>query len=294
MAAAIAYHPAKRSFVSPTEHKTVRLLLESVKKNYAKPAVQRRPFTTPIPQAVREEVACSERLWKWRTLWRMYMGYVIMLCCGGTSPPTFVWKTYNLNENTWTFTFAVLKQWKAIMYELTGSYMHRDIARLAITETYIAKLCYQNGCETQFLQPRIRVTINGESGIAGTRLAYGNAMADLKRLLSHAGIDPTLYGKHSGRRGGATAAASAGISWLDLKRHGRWKSDTAPQAYIDKNEGNKYKAAEVLSSRALTSTLADTGNEPSGRFVQPPSTEARSKIRAARKDSTRGWSPWTR
>lgn len=41
-------------------------------------------------------------------------------------------------------------------------------------------------------------------------VSYSAALLDLKKLLQLLGFDPNLYGEHSGKRGGATAAAACG------------------------------------------------------------------------------------
>ena len=66
-------------------------------------------------------------------------------------------------------------------------------------------------------------------------------------MMAMIGRDPTLYGEHSGRRGGATTASEAGVSWLDLKRHGRWASDSAPQRYIEQTDKNANRVAAALA-----------------------------------------------
>ena len=45
-----------------------------------------------------------------------------------------------------------------------------------------------------------------------------------KKLLQSLGCDPKLYGEHSGKRGGATAAAVHGTTEIQLKRLGGWCS----------------------------------------------------------------------
>ena len=77
------------------------------------------------------------------------------------------------------------------------------------------------------------------------------------------GRDPTKYGEHSGRRGGATAASEAGVSWLDLKRHGRWISDSAPQRYIETAEKKANAAPALLAAtRRVVETGATHRNAP--------------------------------
>ena len=87
------------------------------------------------------------------------------------------------------------------------------------------------------------------------------------------GRDPTDFGEHSGRRGGATAATEAGVSWLDLKRYGRWVSDSAPQRYVETTtklantvpaalaKHKKNKAAEWTTDARLISVKGTSEEE---------------------------------
>ena len=43
----------------------------------------------------------------------------------------------------------------------------------------------------------------------------------------------TLYGEHSGKRGGATATAANGATDKQLKRLGGWRSDAMAAKYVD-------------------------------------------------------------
>ena len=63
------------------------------------------------------------------------------------------------------------------------------------------------------------------------RMATQTANSRLKIWMARIGVDPTMYGSHSCRRGGATAAAAAGVAQRLLMRHGRWKSNCV-QLYI--------------------------------------------------------------
>ena len=62
---------------------------------------------------------------------------------------------------------------------------------------------------------------------------YSAALNDMKKLMTKLGYDATLYGEHSGKRGGATAAAVTGASDKQLKRLGGWRSDAMPAKYVD-------------------------------------------------------------
>ena len=44
--------------------------------------------------------------------------------------------------------------------------------------------------------------------------------------------DPSVYGNHSFRSGGATTAANSGVDERVFQRHGRWKSVSAKDGYV--------------------------------------------------------------
>ena len=54
----------------------------------------------------------------------------------------------------------------------------------------------------------------------------------LLEKMTQLGFDPKLFGLHSPRAGGATAAANAGVADRLFKRHGRWRSETAKDGYV--------------------------------------------------------------
>ena len=51
--------------------------------------------------------------------------------------------------------------------------------------------------------------------------------------LSELGYDLGQFGLHSLRVGGATAAANAGVPDCLFKRHGRWRSESAKDGYVE-------------------------------------------------------------
>ena len=59
--------------------------------------------------------------------------------------------------------------------------------------------------------------------------------------------DPSKFTGHAFRRTAATWAADAGISLINLKRFGRWQSDSVAQQYVDKSIKAKEEAAISVS-----------------------------------------------
>jgi len=77
-------------------------------------------------------------------------------------------------------------------------------------------------------------------------LSYCTALEDFRNLLSSLGYDPMSYGEHSGKRGGASEAASAGLSLPDLQRLGGWRSQTMPAKYTDVPVAKRIRLASSL------------------------------------------------
>ena len=77
-------------------------------------------------------------------------------------------------------------------------------------------------------------------------LSYTRLRELLLSKISQLGYDPTLFGMHSLRAGGATAAANAGVEDRLFKRHGLWKSETAKDGYVKDSMERRLKVSKQL------------------------------------------------
>ena len=77
-------------------------------------------------------------------------------------------------------------------------------------------------------------------------VSYSRALSDLKQLMNLLGYDASLYGEHSGKRRGATAAAGNGATDIQLKRLGGWRSDTIPAKYVDLSLKSRISMSKLL------------------------------------------------
>lgn len=65
---------------------------------------------------------------------------------------------------------------------------------------------------------------------------YKKAATMIKKACSILGKNPDGYTGHCMRRSAATNLADQGVSFVNLKRHGQWKSDTVVEGYIANSE----------------------------------------------------------
>lgn len=68
--------------------------------------------------------------------------------------------------------------------------------------------------------------------LKATAPIYSTVNSWFKEGATLLGLDPTFYGTHSGRRGGATGAAANDVPDRLFKGHGRWRSERAKDGYV--------------------------------------------------------------
>ena len=92
-------------------------------------------------------------------------------------------------------------------------------------ETYLNLDKVDLQCEEAHFRPII-TTKQGAQVRKSGKMSYTRARELAHSALSGIRLDSTLYGAHSLRAGGATAAACAGIPDRAFKRHGWWRVET--------------------------------------------------------------------
>ena len=85
---------------------------------------------------------------------------------------------------------------------------------------------------TERLFRAIIKTKNGEKLRESGSLSYSRIREILMGKICSLGYDSSAFSTHIFRAGGATLAANEGVPDRLLKRHGRWKSETAKDGYI--------------------------------------------------------------
>ncbi|XP_068738599.1 uncharacterized protein [Montipora capricornis] len=77
-------------------------------------------------------------------------------------------------------------------------------------------------------------------------ISYSTMREAFRRDLKAIGADPSKFGLHSLRSGGATMAANSGVSDRVFQRHGRWKSVQAKDTYVDDDLDQRLSVSKFL------------------------------------------------
>ena len=88
-------------------------------------------------------------------------------------------------------------------------------------------------------------TKNGHNAHGHLPIAYTTALKTFKDHLSKV-TNPSMYGLHSLRSGGASEAANNGVSDRLISKHGRWSSNTSRNTYIKDKAESRFKISRSL------------------------------------------------
>lgn len=77
-------------------------------------------------------------------------------------------------------------------------------------------------------------------------ISYSTFRDHLRKTLRGFVPDPQVYGTHSFRSGGASAAANSGVPDRVFQRHGRWKSASAKDGYVEDSTDVKLSVSKSL------------------------------------------------
>ena len=89
-------------------------------------------------------------------------------------------------------------------------------------------------------------TKQGEKLRASGGISYSRLRELLLEKIAELGMDPKLFGMHSLRAGGATAAANAGVNDRMFKRHDRWRSESAKDGYVKDSVEKRLSVSKQL------------------------------------------------
>lgn len=116
---------------------------------------------------------------------------------------------------------------------------------VTMCERYIAMAEIDLASEARLFRGIVH-TKQGERLRASGSLSYTRMRELFLSKLSELGFDAKQFGLHSLRAGGATAAANAGIPDRMFKRHGRWRSESAKDGYVEDSMSSRMAVSKSL------------------------------------------------
>ena len=116
---------------------------------------------------------------------------------------------------------------------------------VAMLEQYVCIAAIDQKSELRLFRGLVHTRNGTKLRKCGT-ISYTRVKEIVKDKLSSLGFDSRQFGLHSFRAGGATAAANAHVGDRLFKRHGRWRSETAKDGYIEDTVADRLKVSQSL------------------------------------------------
>lgn len=254
--AAISYEHKIRFMNSPTEHPSLKLLMRAIRREYSQPRNPVLPLELAHLQQMNLHLETTDEknnLVLWRTVWRMNISFYTLcrfseLNCLTTDDLSFL-------ETPSPHVRIRIKKSKTdqegvgdtkYLYPVSSDVL---LCPVRLTKSYLARLAYpaKDKPYVGHLQPRVQQCskLNAQIPISHQTVCYTNSLEDGKKLLSELGIQGR-FGEHSGRRGGATAAACNGASIENIQSLGNWKSSNSAIKYVAQDLTQKEKISRLL------------------------------------------------
>ena len=258
LVAAIAFEHRRQFLPSPTSHESISLLLRSIRRHLTVERQPKQPLTHEILRRMADHLQMPEHgrdgllasIVLWRTVWRAHMEFYTL---GRFSDIVRLHRNdvVILDEPKPHLVVKFLGGKTDIFSEGSNRIVcsHDPTDRycpVRLTELYFLRLGLTY---SGYLMPRSQLRDGLLVPDPDRALSYTTSLEDLRNLLSLLGYDSTKFGEHSGKRGGATAAASAGLSAASLQRLGQWRSPRMPTIYTDLDASERLRLASFLNKK---------------------------------------------
>jgi integrase len=227
LAAAVNLQHEMQLLVSPTKHPSFHRLMVGIAKTFSRPRKPRLPLTKTILKScfdkfLRDDMRTKKTtdLIHWRTIWRMTMEFFGLLRWDEVHALRRKDLLFKDNHLVVRIARSKTDQYRQGMEVLiaadAGPY-----CPVRFTREYLDRL---HGSQDEFLQPRIlSVKKKGskfreQRAVPTSQVSYTTALEDLRHVIASVGLNPSMFGEHSGKRGGASAAGAAGASKEGIKQ----------------------------------------------------------------------------
>ena len=222
----------------------VQATLSGLRRVLAKPKTRKEPITADMLKAMVESVGSDPSLTEVRLLAMCLIAFAGFLRCD----ELIKLKCSDITTNSESMVINVASS-KTDQYREGSSLIvartRTETCPVSMLEKYFAMggLCHTSHAK---VFRGITKTKTGEKLQKSGGLSYSRAREILLEKIKAMGWDPSQFGMLRLRAGGATAAANAGVPDRLVKRHGRWRSETAKDGYVKDSMEKRLEVSKHL------------------------------------------------
>lgn len=231
----------------PTDHPFLKMILEGAKRTISRkgtPKTKKEPLTPEVIKKIVDVFSESPSLHTMR---------FIIICLVSFAGFLRISELLNLKVKHLQFVEGGVKL--KITNSKTDQLHEGDIIYIAGLDsnycpvrwlTKYLKAAKISDNPDAFVICRLFKTKTGYNAHGDKSISYSSARSSFMEHLARIVKNTNIYGLHSLRSGGATAAANSGVSDRLIAKQGRWSSNSSRDGYIKDNPAKRFKVSESL------------------------------------------------
>ena len=219
----------------PTSSSLTRYALEAAKRTCSRPVRKKEPITPDHIKRIHVEMTVSGKM----SLLHLRDFTMILLCYSGFLRFEEVARL-TLSDIVFNplFMKIFIEESKTDQYRIGAwvfvAKMNSNFCPVEFTRNYIGRAEITDLDDYLFRGVSYFKTLKDHKLRKHNKpISYSTARSSILNYMKNIGLDESKFGTHSLRRGGATRAANNGIKDRLFQKHGRWKSVSAKDGYVD-------------------------------------------------------------
>ena len=227
-----------------SQSQIIKATVAGLQRQLAKPKKKKEPITLEMLQEMAESMSSPPTLTEIRLLAMSLLAYSAFLRCD----ELVKLKCCNIKFHKDHMVVSIessktdqLREGADILVARTGT----KTCPVTTMELYVGMAEIELSSDERLFRA-ITKTKNGERLRRSGSVSYTRVRELILNKIQLLGYDASLFGVHSFRAGGATAAANNGVPDRMFKRHGRWRSENAKDGYIKDSISAKLDVSKSL------------------------------------------------
>ena len=227
---------------SPTSHPLVHAALEGTRRQLGKPTVKKEPVTSEMLQSLVEKFggrnASPTDLRGLAICFRGYAGFLRYDEIAGLRFSDVKVLEDHLELFIASSKTDKLRNGDSVLIARTGN----STCPVGIIRRYI-NAAKEPSLSNNYL---FRLINAKKQALRQGKLSYTRIREVVIEMFKGVVTDVSVFGVHSLRSGGATAAANAGVPDRHFKQHGRWKSETAKDGFVKDSLSSRLQVSRNI------------------------------------------------
>jgi len=121
-----------------------------------------------------------------------------------------------------------------------------NVCPVFLLKEYLKKLVISPDSSEFIFRPLVKTKSSYKLVQLDKHISYATFRGQLTKSLQSILQDPSVYGTHSFRSGGASRAANSGVSDIIFQRHGRWRSVAAKDGFVKDDMSSRLVVSKSL------------------------------------------------